>query len=176
MNTWTRLAATTITAGLAAMALAPAAHADVYDEFYTAVDWLGKKYGVTVYVDAAPLDPGTYAQTGGDEITLNSWYVDNPEQLHIGFAYDLYQGFHRGELCTAPQYVAAHEFGHALDNLHGRTARVELAAALRSGFGGIVSEYGTESPAEAIAESFAAVECGSAPTDAEKAIYLMLVN
>lgn len=165
-----------VLAAAALLATSPTARADVFDEFYGAVDWLGKKYGVTVYVNAMPLDYGTYAQASGDQITLNSWYLDNPAQLDADIASDIYEGYHRGELCTAPQYVAAHEFGHALDNLTGNGARVELASALNSGFSGTVSEYGTTSPAEAIAESFAAVECGSAPTAAEQAIYTMLVN
>lgn len=161
-------------AGLALMS-APTAHADVYDEFYNAIDWLGKKYGVLVYVTAAPMDADTYASTTGDTITLNSQFIAAPDVFYNSVALDGDSGFHRAAKCTAPQAIAAHEFGHVLDTLTGYNARGELLAALRSGFGGTVSGYALESPAEAIAESFAAFECDD-PTPAEEAIYTMLVN
>lgn len=170
----TFIAAAVSAAGLALMP-APTAHADVFDEFYRAVDWLGDKYGVTVYVSSEPLPYGTYASTRGDTITLNSGYVADPEALVVDIASDMSTGYHRAAKCTAPQAIAAHEFAHALDYLNGGGTRAELLAALRSGFGGEVSGYALQSPGEAIAESFAAVECDT-PTPAEQAIYLMLVN
>lgn len=164
-----------VAAAALAVTLAPVAQADVYDEFYAAVDWLGKKYGALVYVGAEPMEYGTYAATQGDVILLNSGYIVNADMFHEAIASDIYSGFHRGANCTAPQYVAAHEFAHALDNLTGHTARSELLSALNSGLSGTVSRYALESPSEAIAESFAAVECDT-PTPAESAIYTMLVN
>lgn len=158
-----------------AIVSAPVAQADVYDEFYAAVDWLGKKYGVVVYVGAEPMEYGTYAATQGNVIVLNGRYNANADMFNRAIAVDMYDGFHRGANCTASQYVAAHEFAHALDNLTGRTARAELLSALNNGFGGEVSGYALESPGEAIAESFAAVECDT-PTPAESAIYTMLVS
>lgn len=161
-------------AGLALIPTPPA-KADVYDEFYNAVDWLADKYGVIVYTGTAPLAGDTYAATRGNTIILNSSYVANPDALYRYVANDMSTGFHRAANCTAPQSIAAHEFAHALDNLTGHTARIELRQALANGFGGEVSTYALESPAEAIAESFAAVECDT-PTPAEQAIYMMLVN
>lgn len=176
MNTWTRTGVAVFAAAAALTAFAPPAQADTYGEFYAAVDWLGKKYGVLVYVDSAPMEYGTYAQTTGSRIVLNSGYEDNPGLLDASMASDVQSGYHRGELCTAPQLLAAHEFAHALDNITGHAARTRLSYALASGMNGVVSGYATESVPEAIAEGFAAVECSAAPTPAERAIYAMLVN
>ena len=158
-----------------ALASAPPAHADVYSEFYDAVDWLGKKYGVAVFVGAEPMASDTYAATEGITIYLNSSYIAYPNVFYSDVAEDQQSGYHRSARCTAPQAVAAHEFAHVLDNLTNHSARTELLTAIRNGFDGEVSGYALESPGEAIAESFAAVEC-DVPTPAEQAIYNMLVN
>lgn len=154
---------------------APTADADVFGEFYNAIDWLGDKYDVFVYVSSAPMEHGVYAETVGDTITLNSEYNANPDSFHADVASDMSTGYHRAAKCSAPAAIAAHEFAHVLDYLTNFTTRAELLAALNSGFGGTVSAYALKSPGEAIAESFAAVEC-DVPTPAEQAIYTMLVN
>jgi hypothetical protein len=161
-------------AGLALIP-APPANADVYDNFFAAADWLAKKYGVVVYVDTRPLDYTTYAQAQGYTITLNSYWAADPAALDANIAYEIETEYSRGRYCSAVQSLAAHEFAHILDNATGHTARGELLQALANGFGGEVSGYALESPGEAIAESFVAVEC-DVPTPAEQAIYTMLVN
>ena len=71
--------------------------------------------------------------------------------------------------------LLAHEFGHVLNNLTGRTAQGELAYAVSQGMTGTVSGYALTSYSEALAESVAAVEC-DVPTPAEQALYTMLTT
>lgn len=157
----------------AAVMTGPVAKADTYGELYDAVNWLGNKYGVTLYVSQAPLEDGTYAVTNYDTITFNSLYVNDPAALRANMVADVSSGYHPGAHCTPEQALAAHEFAHVLDNFTGHTADIELESALASGLSGEVSGYSFESYDEALAEAFVAVEC-DVPTPAETAIYNML--
>jgi hypothetical protein len=159
------------------LAVAPCAHADTgtYNNMFTAVDWLARKYGVHVYTGYEPMKGGTYAVTRYDTIVFNSVYIDNPDLLRHDVAYDVQSGWHPGIRCTPEQYIAAHEFGHVLDNFSGHTADYELIDALSNGLTGTVSGYALTSYDEALAESVAAVECDE-PTPAEQAIYTMLTT
>lgn len=166
----------TITAvAAAALALAPSASADGYEDMHAAVEWLANKYGISAYTNTAPLPYKVYAIARDNLITFNSLYDDNPALLREHLVLDIATGYHNGGACTPEQWVAAHEYGHIIDNTTGMTAQQELATALANGFGGTVSTYATTSIDEALAEAFVSVECGN-PTPAESAIYEMLVS
>jgi hypothetical protein len=151
------------------------ANADTYSDLYAATDWLARKYGIFVYTSHQWMDYGVYAITQGDTITFNTGYINNPDILRRDVTNDVMSGWHPGLRCTPEQYVAAHEFGHVLDNLSGHTADYELSAAISQGLTGRVSGYALTSYDEALAESVAAVECDT-PTPAEQAIYTMLTT
>lgn len=172
----TQLLLAMIAAG-AAMVVGPVmkANADSYNDMFNAVDWLAHKYGVTVYTDQQPMEYGTYAVTSGDVITFNSGYTANPALLRRDVSSDVWSGYHHAAKCTPEQYVAAHEFGHVLDNLTGSTADTELQTALANGLTGTVSGYAVTNIREALAESFAAVECDT-PTPVERTLYTMLTT
>lgn len=174
---------TTVVVALAVVAgvtAAPAA-ANTYREFFDSVDWLADKYGAgTVYVGHEPMEEGSYAWSSGRTIMLNSYYIDNPEQLWVDLNRDVMHGFHPGRMCTPAELVAAHEFAHVLDYLSGYSARTELEYAIVNGLSGEVSGYsfnsdGTVNHGEALADAFLAVECDE-PTNAELALYEMLTT
>lgn len=160
---------------IAALLASPVATADTYYNMYAATDWLAKKYNVHVYTANEWMEDGTYAITDGDTIVFNSAYVNNPDQLMADMTNDMLTGWHHGLRCTPEQYIAAHEFGHVLDNLDGHTADYELAYALSQGLSGFVSGYAVTNYDEALAESFAAVECDT-PTPVEQSLYTMLTT
>lgn len=167
---------------LAAMATAPTASAQpVYDDFFYWVDWMADKYDMgTVYVGFEPMDSGTYGATQGNRVWINSFYVENPDELWEAMRADVDQNYHNGARCTPTQIIAAHESAHVLDNITGRTARVELANALAYGLSGEVAGYsfrddGTVNLGEALASAMVAVECGT-PSQAELTLYTMLTT
>lgn len=168
-------------AAVVALIAAPTAQANPYDEVFNAVDWLADKYRTpNIQVRAAPLEPGVYAQTIGNTITVNLAFVNDPAALNTALANDVAHGYHPGLKCSAPQVVAAHEFAHVLDNFSGHIARLELAQALANGLEGKVSGYsfnadGSVNYAEALADAFVAVECDD-PTPAQSTLYTMLTT
>lgn len=168
--------------GVAAAAIMPAAvaHADTYGELFHWVDVMAAKYGMgEVYVGVQPMAPGVYGETTGSTIMFNTAYVQNPAKLTADLASDVQYGYHPGAQCTATQVLAAHESAHVLDNITGRTARLELRDAVANGLSGELSGYsfknGDLNVGEALADAMVAVECDT-PTEAEMALYTMLTT
>ena len=146
---------------------------------WTAVNFLGNKYGIVAYTTYTQLEDGVYGRASGNQIMFNSTYVFNPQLLRDDLTNDVINGYHRGVNCTPEQWVAAHEFAHVLDFTRGFEARTELVVALDNGLTGQVSGYSVDDEGyvnipEALAEAFTAVECDT-PTPAEVALYEMLV-
>jgi hypothetical protein len=164
-----------------AVATAPGAHADTYDDLFYWVDWMAKKYNMgTVYVSEQYMADGEYGESNGRTIIFNKLYVDNPQKLYNDLSSDVGSHYHPGARCTASQALAAHESAHVLDWETGYTARYELAEAVNNGLSGQLTGYsfnadGTLNIPEALADAMVAVEC-DVPTPAEQAIYNMLTT
>ena len=173
-------------AAVAAMALAPSASAasdpDTVMQFSAAVNAEAARFGVApVQVRIGILgDPNTIAETDGyATITLNSnWASASPDEFNALIAEDVASGFQPGG-CVGIQAIAIHEVGHIVDRAHGLITRQAVSRAAYSGQIGSMHGYayagGRVNPAEAVAVSFQAAECGSA-TPTERAIYNVLVS
>lgn len=164
-----------------AVATAPGAHADTYDDLFHWVDWMARKYNMgQVFVGEQYLAEGEYGVSNGRTIIFNKSYIDNPQKLYNDLSSDVGVSFHPGALCTATQALAVHESAHVLDWETGYSARYELIEAINNGLSGELTGYsfnadGTVNTAEALADAMVAVEC-DVPNAAEQAIYTMLTT
>lgn len=183
-----------VAAGIAAMAYAsPHAHADTtayveaddnratMQEFVDVVGALEEKYGTgPIVIDTGYLGgPTVYAGADNAGITVNKWTsTSTPAQINAAVASDVASGYHNGG-CDGVATIAVHETAHVIDQRRGFIGRARLAknAATMTGeiAGYSFNSDGSLNPAEAVAEAFQAVECGSASA-VDYEIYRMLVN
>lgn len=189
---WIGFALASITAVLAVL-LAPRSNADVYgwidsddnpaltQAFINAVGVMEDKYGTgSIEVSTAWLDdPNAIAGANADGIVINkNWSRLSIAEWEASRADDIASGYHNPG-CNAVAAIAIHETAHVIDWRQGFIGRQRLANAAPY-MSGELSKYsfdpvGNLDPAEAIAEAFQAVECGSADA-VEYELHSMLVG
>jgi hypothetical protein len=150
-------------------------------QFVDAVGILERKYGIGDIVVTTGFigGPDVFAGANADGIIVNKFTsTQPPEKIADQLVDDVAMGYHRGG-CTGPTLVAVHETAHVIDARRGYIGRARLAAAAPYMTGSIAgysfNADGSLNPAEAVAEAFQAVECGSA-TAVDYQIYEMLVR
>jgi hypothetical protein len=161
--------------------LDPDDNAATMQQFVDAVGVLERKYGTGDIVVATGFIGGysAYASANANGITVNKFTsTQSPEEIAGRLADDVALGYHRGG-CTGPTLIAVHETAHVIDARRGWIGSERLAANAAYMTGTIAGysfhEDGSLNPAEAVAEAFQAVECGTAnATDFQ--IYEMLVS
>lgn len=168
------------TAAPLASADAPGVDASVINEFVHTVNWVAESYGTgPIQTVAAPLpDPNTFAMTVGQQITLNSVYIDKA-RLASAIQHNINIGWIPGG-CSPVATVALHEAAHVIDNVNGKIGTKRVAATYRLKLPGEISGYsysdgGDLNAGEAVASAFQSVLCNGG-TEAEQDMYLMLVQ
>jgi hypothetical protein len=111
---------------------------------------------------------GVFAGTVDHTITFEETYAEMPYAFEIDVNRNIRDNYFPGG-CTPARLVAIHEFGHVLDNTRGRRARMVVQQLYGSGIQlqGMLTGYsfndnGTLAIGEALANAFAAVQCGTA--------------
>lgn len=156
----------------------------VTEEFVNTVLQLNRQYpetgNVEVDVEVIPV-MGVFAGTVDHTITFEETYAEMPYAFEIDVTENVQAGFFPTG-CSPARLVATHEFGHVLDNTRGRRARAAIRQIYGSGsqLQGFLTGYsfhedGTLFVGEALANAFAAVQCGSANA-LEKQFYQILVT
>lgn len=141
---------------------------------------------VEVHVTWRPELYGSYAGTAGNGIWFPPEFAVDPNRFTRNVGIDIANGFHPAG-CSAARMVAIHEYGHVIDNYHGRQARYNLLVEFGSGLDlhGLLPKYafnnptgtlGALNPGEALASAFAAVQCGTATPQAQRISEILLTS
>lgn len=129
--------------------------------------------GITV--TSLPLPIGVYAVAGKRRIAVNDLYFSWSDIVNKMVQYDVQEGFHPPlGRCEPAEFLALHESAHIIDQ--ARQSAIRFAAlALYSdlkGLSGYSYRDGQLNPGEAVAEAFAAVQCGGG-NEAEQKLYAL---
>ncbi len=154
----------------------------IMQEIIDAVTYVEYKYSTgPITVGTAWLEPNVFAAANGAGIIINKQYSTGTlERLNGELADDIATGYHNAG-CSPARTIALHEAAHVIDHRRGLSPRYQLdyEAAnldLRGYLAGYsFTPYGELDEAEALAEAFQAVECGTANA-VEHELYSMLVG
>lgn len=165
--------------------------ANTMGEFVAAVQSVVNQYPTDPFTITAgtqmngePLQPWQYVGATPGLMVINDKYVADPDLVDTDFAHDVSLNYHSPG-CSAQTYLGIHEAAHQIDYTHGMRARQaawdwagtvpQETASQLSGYS--FTELGGFSPAEALAEAFAAVKCDpNGSTPAEYALYNILIS
>ena len=142
--------------------------------------------------ELAPAAQNVLGYYGNDKIAMNQRFMRNPTATNNAYDACVASGYHpsRGNK-SGIEAVAAHEYGHALNDRIAQSMGVSLDQAAtnivkeaRKGtkhrgvvqLANAISRYATTSNAEAIAEAFADVYCNGSSAKAESRAIMGVVN